>query len=83
LTLGHPRDRYTTTSLRRAIHRACILTNVPTWGPNRLRHTRATELREHDLDNVATILGHSKIETTQIYGELNLKAAMELVSNVG
>lgn len=78
-----PKERYTTNSLRRAIGRACVLAGIPTWGPNRLRHTRATELREHGLDNVATILGHSKIETTQIYSERNMKAAMELVSRVG
>lgn len=79
----HPRPHYTTSSLRTAIHRACIKAKIDTWGPNRLRHTRATDLREHGLDNVATILGHSKIETTQIYAEKNLKAAMELVSKVG
>ena len=53
------------------------------WGPNRLRHARATELREHGLDNVATILGHSKLETSQVYSEKNLKAAMELMAKVG
>lgn len=79
----HPKNCYTTSSLRKAIHRACDLAGITVWGPNRLRHTRATELREHGLDNVGTILGHSKLETTQIYSERNLKAAMELVSKVG
>jgi len=36
------------------------------WHPNRLRHSRATELRRYGLDVVKTILGHSKVETTQI-----------------
>lgn len=53
------------------------------WHPNRLRHSRATELRPHGLDVVKTILGHSKMETTQIYSEKDLAAAMELVSRIG
>ena len=53
------------------------------WHPNRLRHSRATELRCHGLDVVSTILGHSKIETTQIYSEKDLAAAMELVTRLG
>ncbi len=75
--------RYTTASLRRAIDRACRQAGVPVFGPNRLRHTRATELRGHGLDVVATILGHAKLETTQIYSERNLAAAMEVVASVG
>ena len=31
------------------------------WHPNRLRHSRATELRPFGLDVVKTILGHSKV----------------------
>jgi integrase len=53
------------------------------WHPNRLRHSRATELRPHGLDVVKTILGHSKVETTQIYSEKDLAAAMQLVARIG
>jgi integrase len=53
------------------------------WHPNWLRHSRATELRPHGLDLVKTILGHSKVETTQIYSEKDLAAAMELVAKIG
>jgi integrase len=53
------------------------------WHPNQLRHSRATELRRHGLDVAKTILGHSKVETTQIYAEKDLKAAMELVGKIG
>jgi integrase len=53
------------------------------WHPNWLRHSRATELRAHGLDVVKTILGHSKVETTQIYSEKDMQAAMELVSRIG
>lgn len=76
-------EHYSTGSLRRAIGRACELAGIPAWGPNRLRHARATELREHGLDVVGTILGHTKLETTQVYAQRNLKAAMEVVGKVG
>ncbi len=56
---------------------------IPTWSPNRLRHNRATELRRHGLDLAKTVLGHSKVETTQIYAEKDIAAAMDLVSRVG
>ena len=54
-----------------------------TWAPNQLRHTRATELRPHGLDVTKTILGHSKVETTQIYAEKDLASAIQLVSKLG
>jgi site-specific recombinase XerD len=53
------------------------------WHPNRLRHSRATELRSHGLDVVKTILGHSRVETSQIYSEKDLAAAVEVVSKIG
>jgi integrase len=53
------------------------------WHPNRLRHNRATELRRHGLDVAKTILGHAKVETTQVYAEKDLAAARELVARVG
>jgi integrase len=94
-----PGDRYDTPSYRRAIARACraadrkaheadpsiAATHVvtPVWSPNRLRHNRATELRRHGLDVAKTILGHTKVETTQIYAEKDIQAAMDLVSRIG
>jgi integrase len=53
------------------------------WHPNRLRHTRATELRAYGLDVAKTVLGHTKVETTQIYAEKDMAAAMELVGKIG
>jgi hypothetical protein len=53
------------------------------WHPNRLRHSRATELRSHGLDMVKTILGHTKVETSQIYAEKDLAAVQELVGKIG
>jgi integrase len=53
------------------------------WHPNRLRHSRATELRRFGLDLTKTVLGHRKVETTQIYAEKDLAAAMELIGRIG
>jgi integrase len=93
-----PGDRYDTHGYRRAIKRACVRATVarlqvgpirpcdvvPQWSPNRLRHSRATELRAvAGLDVAKTVLGHSKIETTLLYAEKDLAAAMELVAKIG
>ena len=53
------------------------------WSPNRLRHSRATELRPYGLDVAKTVLGHSKVETTEVYAEKDLAAAMELMGRIG
>jgi integrase len=53
------------------------------WSPNRLRHSRATELRRYGLDLAKTVMGHRKVETTQVYAEKDITAAMELMSRIG
>jgi integrase len=93
-------NRYDTHAYRRAIARACRMADrkahekdatipadevvVPAWAPNRLRHSRATELRRlAGLDVAKTVLGHSRLETTQVYAEKDLAAAMELMAKIG
>jgi integrase len=53
------------------------------WRPNRLRHSRATELRRYGLDVAKTILGHARVETTELYAEKELAAAMALIGRIG
>ncbi len=53
------------------------------WHPNQLRHSRATELRPHGLDITKTVLGHSKVETSLIYAEKDIQAAMQLMARIG
>jgi integrase len=53
------------------------------WHPNQLRHGQATELRPSGLNLTKTVLGHSKVETTQIYAEKDMQAARELVGRIG
>ena len=77
-------EKYTTTSYRRAIHRACVKAGIPTWGPNRLRHSMATAIRkEADIETVSTLLGHSTLSTSEIYAERDLELAAEVVAKVG
>jgi integrase len=54
------------------------------WAPNQLRHSFATELRKTEsLDVVAAALGHTKIETSQLYAENDLAAARAVVARIG
>lgn len=54
------------------------------WAPNRLRHSRATEIRQIDgLEASQAVLGHSKADTTQIYAERDIAKAVKIMSEVG
>jgi len=79
-----PRDHYDPTTYRQAITRACKRAGVPVWKPNQLRHTAATRLRaEFGLDVAKSVLGHSRVETTQIYAEADRERAMQAMQRVG
>lgn len=75
---------YTSQSYSRAIRRACEKAGIPAWSPNRLRHLRATQIRrEYGLELAKVVLGHSMIETSQIYAERDQAAAAALMEKVG
>jgi integrase len=77
-------ERYTTNTYAQAITRACVRAGVPQWSPNQLRHTRATELRrDHGLEVVKAVLGHATVETSQLYAERDLAAALAVMERVG
>lgn len=79
-----PKDCYTTASYRRAIERACERAKIAPWTPNRLRHTRATELRRlHGLDAAQVVLGHSDAFVTQIYAERDFARAEAVMRENG
>ena len=95
-----PGNRYTTDSYRRAIQRACELANekrkkevaasgtepdlLPTWSPNQLRHTVATEVRsKFGLEASQVVLGHAKADVTQVYAERDLSLASEVMRKIG
>ena len=79
-----PRDCYGVTSYRRAIHRACDLTEIERWTPNRLRHTAATRARrEMGIDAARALLGHSDADTPTIHAQRDQELARTAMERLG
>lgn len=79
-----PADAYTVASYRRAIHRGCDLAEIERWSPNRLRHSRATDLRrQFGIEAAQTVCGHSQLSVTEIYAERDFAKARQVMSEVG
>jgi integrase len=79
-----PAERYTRRSYRLAIVRACQKAGVPEWSPLQLRHTAATAIRaRYGVEAAKVILGHTKVETTQIYAERDLGKAEAIMREIG
>ena len=77
-------ERYKTSSYRRAIHRVCEKHEIEKWSPNRIRHTASTEIRKlFGIDAARAVDGHGSTSTTEIYAELDLKKAVEVMRKVG
>lgn len=54
------------------------------WAPNRLRHSRATDIRsKYGLEASQAVLGHSKADTTLIYAERDIEKAAKIMGEVG
>jgi integrase len=54
------------------------------WAPNRLRHTRATEVRrQFGLEAAQVILGHAKADVTQVYAERDHALADDVMRKIG
>src|SRR5262249_2230070 len=71
-----PGEHYNRRSYRLAVVRACRKAGVPEWSPLQLRHTAATLIRaRYGVEAAKVILGHTKIETSQIYAERDLARA--------
>ncbi|QDS99285.1 tyrosine-type recombinase/integrase [Adhaeretor mobilis] len=78
------KDCYSTASYRRAVHRACDKAGVEKWSPNRIRHTASTEIRKRfGIDAARAVDGHGSTSTTEIYAELDLQKAVEVMRQVG
>jgi integrase len=79
-----PADRYCRRSYRVAIVRACRKAGVPAWSPLQLRHTAATAIRaRYGLEAAKAILGHSRVETSQIYAERDMGRAAKIMAEIG
>ena len=79
-----PGVRYTVSSYRRAIERACVCADVPLWTPGQLRHNAGTNVRkEFGLEAAQLLLGHAKADVTQLYAEINELKAIEVAEKIG
>ena len=78
------RDRYTTQSYGRAVRYACERSGIDIWSPNQLRHNAATRFRRlYGIDIARSLLGHSSLDTTMIYAEVDSKKLVEVVRKTG
>jgi integrase len=77
-------ERYNVDSYRTAIRRACRKAGVPEWHPHQLRHTKATEIRrEAGLDAARAVLGHRSPKITEVYAEIDMTKAAEVMEKLG
>lgn len=54
------------------------------WCPNQLRHTMGTLTRKkYGIEGVAAALGHSRLDTSEVYAERNLELAAQIASDLG
>lgn len=75
---------YDARSYYRAINYACKKGELECWAPNQLRHLAATKIRSRfGLDVAAAILGHSKVDVTQVYAENDQRKATEAIRMIG
>jgi integrase len=79
-----PGDRYSVDTYGNAIERACLKAGVPSWQPNQLRHSKATEIRrEIGLDAARAVLGHRSPTITETYAEIDQAKAAEVMERLG
>lgn len=63
---------------------ACKAAAVRHWHPHQLRHTKATEIRrEAGLDAARAVLGHSTPVVTEVYAEVDMHKAAEVMARLG
>ncbi|HEX5137946.1 MAG TPA: site-specific integrase [Planctomycetota bacterium] len=80
-----PGDRYTATSYRHAVERACKDAKVDRWTPARLRHTAASELRAaYGLEIARLVCGHTSAGVTAAhYAEADRQQLLRVAKELG
>ncbi len=57
---------------------------IPMWFPYQLRHAHSDNVRRRFGEEAAQVsLGHARMDTTAIYGERNLKLAIDVAREIG
>ena len=75
---------YRVRSYSRAVERAAERAGVEHWTPQRLRHTKATDIRkEFGLDAAQAVLGHRGAKVTEVYAELDQEKAVQVALKIG
>lgn len=90
------REAYDNNSYRVAITRACDAAFDPKgerikagdtshrWRPNQLRHAAKNRIeRAHGLEAARLLLGHSHASTTEMYGQRDMRAAIQAAQKSG
>ena len=63
---------------------ACKAAAIPHWHPHQLRHSMATEIRrEYGLDPARAVLGQRSPKVTEIYAEIDMNKAAEVMASLG
>src|SRR5262249_55090613 len=79
-----PGARYRVGSYAVAIARACKAASVPHFHPHQIRHTKATEIRrEAGLDAARAVLGHRSPKITEVYAEIDVNKATDVMERLG
>jgi len=82
--LKQPREAYTANSLQGAVKLACKAAGVPMWSPNQIRHAAATRIRkERGLEAARAVLGHASAAVTEVYAEIDTRAAAAVMAELG
>lgn len=80
----NPGNRYSTSSYGHIVAKAAGRAGVPAWAPNQLRHLRATQIRRRfTRDHSQAVLGHSRLGVTDLYAEIDLGKAAEVMRRMG
>jgi integrase len=75
---------YKPSTYANAVRRACEKASVPSWHPHQLRHNAATAIRrEFGLDMARAVLGHHSPQITELYAELDLDRAADVMAKIG
>ena len=76
---GYPLSRSALKAMVRLAYRRCAF--PPTWsGTHRLRHTFASRLHQRgvDMKPIADLLGHRRLDSTNIYTQVDMAALRQL-----
>ena len=76
--------RISVRAYRDAIKRACEKLRIPRWTPHWLRHNAGTTIREEfGVEASQAILGHSNLQTTELYSQKSVDLANRVMKQIG